>query len=296
MLSILIPTYNYNVYPLVKELDRQSSLLNIPYEIIVVNDASTIFNEENKGLSDIENVNYIIQKENLGRTKVRDILTKNATYNWLLFMDADVQPKSDTFVKKMVTSIQTLKFQCAFGGVSYREELPHNDYLLRWYYGRRREQLSLSKRQKNPYHTINSGCFLIDRKVFLSINEKLASIHRYGLDLYFKYLLKQEGIILTHIENEVFHLGLETSSQFFKKSLQAVETLFFLEKNKYIPQNEYPIQKMYLTIKKYHLLRIIRWVFSVSKGLIEKNMRTSKPNLKAFDFYRLGYFIALKND
>ena len=34
MLSILIPTYNYNVFSLVKELVDQTSKLNIDFEII----------------------------------------------------------------------------------------------------------------------------------------------------------------------------------------------------------------------------------------------------------------------
>ena len=40
MLSILIPTYNYNVYPLVTELKKQIDELAIEYEILVQDDSS----------------------------------------------------------------------------------------------------------------------------------------------------------------------------------------------------------------------------------------------------------------
>ena len=43
MLSILIPTYNYNVYPLVMELKSQADELDLSYEILVQDDASKIF-------------------------------------------------------------------------------------------------------------------------------------------------------------------------------------------------------------------------------------------------------------
>ena len=48
MLSILIPVYNYNVVPLVEALQKDIQELNIPYEIIVFNDASSCFLTENQ--------------------------------------------------------------------------------------------------------------------------------------------------------------------------------------------------------------------------------------------------------
>ncbi len=41
MLSILIPVFNYNIYPLVSEL-QQAIIENIVFEIITIDDASTI--------------------------------------------------------------------------------------------------------------------------------------------------------------------------------------------------------------------------------------------------------------
>ena len=38
MLSILIPTYNYNVYPLVTELKSQADALGIAYEVLQLMD------------------------------------------------------------------------------------------------------------------------------------------------------------------------------------------------------------------------------------------------------------------
>ena len=295
-ISILIPTYNYLVYPLVKELQSQALLLNTPFEIIVVNDASKLYNEQNLALSKLENVHYIQLENNLGRTKVRQLLAQKANFDWLLFMDADVIPKKSSFLDIFLQTLDTNKMQCVFGGISYQEELPHKNYALRWYYGRKREHLSLSIRNKNPYVTINSGCFLIQKSIFNSINEKLSQIDRYGLDLYFKELLKQESVSVKHIDNEVIHLGLESSEHYIKKSLEAVETLYFLEKNKYIKENEYPLQKTFISLKKYHLIKITHGVYALSKKWMEKNLKSTMPNLRVFDFYRLGFYIQLKNE
>ena len=51
MLSILIPTYNYDCYDLVKELHRQATELNIEFEIIVADDCSTINIANNKKIN-----------------------------------------------------------------------------------------------------------------------------------------------------------------------------------------------------------------------------------------------------
>ncbi|WP_338409187.1 glycosyltransferase, partial [uncultured Flavobacterium sp.] len=55
MLSILIPTYNHNVFPLVVELFSQVNKLKIDYEILVLDDGSTQYVEENLKISTLKN-------------------------------------------------------------------------------------------------------------------------------------------------------------------------------------------------------------------------------------------------
>lgn len=50
MLSILIPVYNFNSRPLLESLHSQAEALNIEYEIVVADDASTICKEEIAGI------------------------------------------------------------------------------------------------------------------------------------------------------------------------------------------------------------------------------------------------------
>ena len=40
MMSILIPTYNYNAFPLVKAIYEQAQNIDIPFEIICRDDGS----------------------------------------------------------------------------------------------------------------------------------------------------------------------------------------------------------------------------------------------------------------
>ena len=65
MLSILIPTFNYNITLLVEKVYQQIKALNVPFEILCYDDGS-INNEiitENKKLENLENTTYKILKK-----------------------------------------------------------------------------------------------------------------------------------------------------------------------------------------------------------------------------------------
>ena len=100
-LSILIPTYNDCCVDLVKALACQAA--NIPklhYEIIVVDDGST--RPETKlqatEINALDNCRFISRNINVGRAKIRNILTVMARHHWLLFLDSDMKITRDDFI------------------------------------------------------------------------------------------------------------------------------------------------------------------------------------------------------
>ena len=101
MLSILIPTYNYNTYPLVLELKIQADLLAIQYEILVQDDASALFKNENLKIKNIENCFYAYNIENLGRGNTINLLNSKAKFEYVLIMEADSFPESKNYLKKI---------------------------------------------------------------------------------------------------------------------------------------------------------------------------------------------------
>ena len=62
------------------------------YEIIVADDGSTDKHtcHINKEILELENARYILRKENVGRAAIRNFLAKEASYEWLLFIDGDM--------------------------------------------------------------------------------------------------------------------------------------------------------------------------------------------------------------
>ena len=99
MISILIPTYNYNITRLVTDLHQQAVDTCVDFEIIVMEDGSTRFVEKNKFVNDVEFCRHIVLKENIGRSAVRNSLADEAKYGHLLFLDCDAEVCSSRFVK-----------------------------------------------------------------------------------------------------------------------------------------------------------------------------------------------------
>ncbi len=294
MLSILIPTYNHDVSDLVVELEKQASLSGIIFEIIVADDASKLpkIVEANNKINSITNCKYVVQNENLGRTGTRQNLAKLSKFNALLFLDADVTPKHDNFIEKF--NIPSDAWEVKFGGISYKDETPTKEEILRWKYGKHRESLSLSARQNDPYLSINSGAFLIKKDLFLEINAKL-NFKAYGLDNLFKQLLQERNILVVHIDNPVYHLGLENTAHFIQKSKESVNTTVELEKRGLIELNLRPLQKAFIKLKKFGMRKVFLFFMKLFDVPILKNLYSSNPSLLLFDLYRLQYYVELKS-
>ena len=120
MLSILIPTFNYDITALVVEVHKQSKSCNIVFEILVFDDASRDLEikKNNASINTLENTSYTILKSNIGRSAIRNKLAKSAQYSWLLFLDADVMPSSSNFIENYI-KLKNSKHEAIFGGFIY---------------------------------------------------------------------------------------------------------------------------------------------------------------------------------
>ena len=294
MLSILIPTYNYSIVELVRNVHKQAIIAKIPFEIIVIDDCSTNQDIINKN-DVIENLafcSYIKNKKNLGRTATRNSLAKKATYNLLLFLDADVLPKYDDFINRFELNLNS-KYKVIYGGVCYDQEKPERELILRWKYGHHRETKSVKERLKEPY-TIVSSSLLINKEVFFENNTSKSNT--YGLDILFSGNLLKNNILVKHIDNPVYHLGLENSTSFLNKSLEAVKSTYLLENNNQINKDLRPLQKSYLFLKKWKVDGLFYVFIKLLNKPIKSNLLSNNPSMFLFDIYRLKYFIELKKN
>ena len=293
MLSILIPTYNYNIYPLVSEIQRQCLDLKIVFEIICFDDASKLFHHENNQINALPNCSYLILENNIGRTSIRNQLAKKAKFEWILFLDADVIPTAKNFISNYLDSIN-FEYEIIVGGIKYFDVKPKRSEVLRYKYGKSREEKSAFDRNLKPHSSIVSGNLFIKKDLFLATNY-CENENIYGMDIFFAYQLFINKVPVLHIDNAVYHLGLENNEVFFKKSLEAVksrkEIMVDLQGIEIINS----LVKHYKFLVKYRLLRFYKILFKLFEPLFKRNILSKNPNLLCFDLYRLGYLCSLEN-
>ncbi|MDY7394700.1 glycosyltransferase [Aureibaculum sp. 2210JD6-5] len=294
MLSVLIPTYNYKALPLIQEVHKQLVSSSIDFEIICIDDSSEEeFLIPPIQINSLSNTNYNILDKNLGRSKVRNILAGKAKFNWLLFLDSDVKPLRSDFINNYLEVI-SLNNKVICGGIRYETEKPKSERQLRHKYGKKREEKSVFERKQQPFRYLLASNFLIEKKVFedIKFNESLT---QYGHeDTLLGIDLRKREINILHIENPVFHLGVEKSSVFLKKTEQAVRNALFLYRQNLVTKEDIKL------IDKYIRLRFIKkpivFVFRTFKNQIFKQLNSKNPSLLLFDFYKLAFLYSLKKE
>jgi len=282
MISILIPIYNWDTTTLINSLVKQGNSINVPYEIIAIDDFSNSPHDEmNFSMNHYDFVEVYRNEKNLGRSRTRNSLAEKAQYNWLLFLDADSHI-DDKFLINYVKEIQKGEADVICGGTIYSPTPPSkSEYRLHWNYGTKREVKNAETRTELGFKSFASNNFAINSMTFAT-NQFDESITEYGHeDTLLGKQLEKSGARISHIDNPVKHLGLETNEVFLAKSEKAIENLVKLYK-------EGKLDKDDVTLLTHHFKRktIIKMFGKYSKSFA-KNRALNKGCLFGFDLYRL---------
>tara|TARA_B110000967_G_C18882737_1_gene562064 strand:- start:1018 stop:1914 length:897 start_codon:yes stop_codon:yes gene_type:complete len=290
MLSILIPTYNYNIEALVHELHAQSTACDIDFEILCYDDGSKNieFIEANSSINSLMHTTYKVLDSNIGRSAIRNLLAKDAKYDLLLFLDADVIPVKNNFISKYLNSISD-STNIIYGGIRYQEDPPEKKQLLRWIYGKKREALTVVKRNKNVYLSFLTLNFIIRKNTFNTVRFNEAIPNLRNEDTLFSYNLKQQKIPIVHLENLVYHLGLEDSKTFLKKAIESQDAMNLFLKDDLIDIKYTAITQTIYILKKIKLDRLFSISHPFTKKIFKTNLLSKKPSLLIFDLYKLSY-------
>ena len=290
MISICIPVYNFDVVALVEELTQQAKKLNIPYEIILIDDCSTeAYRKINKEVCEKEN--YITLDKNIGRAKIRNLFLNYSTYNNLLFLDCDSLIISKDFLLKYIDSIIKNNDTIICGGRVYDKQSPGRNKMLRWKYGIKKESQPLAIRQISPNKSFMTNNFLIRRKTLDEIKFDERIIDYGHEDTLFGFRLKKRGIHIKHIDNPVLNKDIENNIEYLKKTEKGIINLIYILN--YVDYNNDFIQDIkilnfYKKMTSMHLTGIFNILFSLLKPLFKFLLSHDFINLQIFDIYKLG--------
>ena len=293
MLSILIPTYNYIIVPLVVEVKKQCDACGIAYEIIGLDDGSTVAYSENDEINRLEYCSFHRNNENCGRSSNINQLAARSQFDYLLILEADAFPCKKNYIESYVSEIKLQK-EAVFGGVVYNKVKPPADSRLRWVFGHSRESKSLADRLRKPYDIVFTWNLLIRKDLFFKAPFD-TTINTYGYeDLVFLMDLKKRAVTITQIENECIHLNDDKSVVFIEKYHSSLRNLKQLLESKTIHPRDTSLTKLYHFLKRMGLTSSVAAVFRFSKNHLLKNLVSGKPSMLLFDFYKIGYFCTLR--
>lgn len=288
MLSILIPVHNYDCSRLVAGLAEQCLHEGLPYEILVMDDASTLFVKENEALADLPGCRLLKSSENLHSARTRNRLARQAQYPYLLFVDSDLELRDNLFIHRYVEALGSAPV--LVGSILYQSDKPKVTQMLRWKYGRKRECLPLQIRNEQPWKSLSSQNFMMEKAAFDEVPFD-ESFVRYGHeDTLMGLMLQKKGFRVLYIDNPLIHKGLESSETFLDKSLVATGQYATM-----------PVMRTPEVVANIRIFHFYEWVSNLKLDgllafkfrLLEKCLRRQlcgpHPNLFLFDFYRLGY-------
>lgn len=293
-LSILIPVYNEVCTGIVKILQKQCQAIvqadsTFKYEIIVVDDHSphTECCQANEAINLLENCRFIAKEKNSGSAATRNFLAAQSQYEWLLFLDCDMQVTASDFIRKYL-EIETTNEGLINGGIAIANYAPHN---LRYLYEKKCEaKHTAQNRQQRPYQSFRSTNFLIRREVMLAcpFDERFK---KSGYeDVMLGKQLKKQGVLIKHIDNPTTMVDFEENADYMAKTDRNLTTLYEF-------RQEFRGYSGFITFADNIHIAPVKWAIRLWHSLfgkLERKLLCSRhPSLMVFNLYRLGFFISL---
>lgn len=297
-ISLLIPVFDYDIIALVYSM--KSAFGKVPEftEILIGDDGSSPeFREKYKLLED-ENIRVIVSEKNIGRSAIRNKLALEAKSDFLLFIDADAMlpGTAEAYLLKWIPMMKISRV--LIGGTLYHDSVPGDpDKLLRWKYGKVREQRKAAERNKHPNACFSTFNVLIEKSVFLKIrfNEELK---QYGHeDTLMGYQLKMAGIKVLHIDNGLFHEGLESNKEFLEKTKLGIENLsklYDIVTDKKAFSETVRTLRLYNRFHFFRLTGILARVYVRYKEWMEIHLDSNKVSIRLFSLYKMSMFCMLR--
>ena len=293
MLSILIPTYNYDCTRLVHDLQEQAERMAIHYEIIVADDASPVpdYREKNRKINTLSNCRLVELEENIGRARIRNRLADEAQGEWLLFMDCDAEIISDNFIRDYLKYTDT-DTDVVCGGLCHAEKLPSPEVSLRYAYERRADKRRAAcHREQRPYEQFITFCFMVRATMFHTIRFD-ERITEYGHeDTLFGIELEKKKAHIRHIDNPMRQGGIETNEEFIKKTRAALRNIAAMEETM---KGHSTLLKAYGILHKLRLDRYVALWFTKKEQAMTHRLTDTNAPLRLFFLYKLGYYCRLK--
>lgn len=297
-ISLLIPVFDYDIIALVHSMKNAMGKVPELCEILIGDDGSSAeYNEKYRSL-ETDNVKVISSGKNIGRAAIRNKLALEARGDFLLYIDADVMmPKTaEAYLLKWLPYMDSSKV--ISGGILYHDSPPGDpDKLLRWKYGKWREQRTAAERNKHPYAGFSTFNVMMEKSVFSKIRFDEELKHYGHEDTLMGYQLKKAGIDILHIDNGLMHEGLESNREFINKTKLGIENLSMLYDkvtDKKLFSKTVRMLQVYNRVRFFGLSRIFADIYIRYRDRMEIRLESKNISVSLFAFYKVCMFCTFR--
>lgn len=298
MLSIIIPTYNYDCTRLVSELQKQCEEMqamygNFKYEILVGDDNSTDAGiaAHNAVIEFLPCCQYLMYGDNMGRALHRNRIIRESRYPWVLVIDADAEVVSDDFILNYWQAAEASPAYDIFvGGLTTPLSVAPGCELRHRYELAVQSRRTLEMRRRVPSDCFSTFNFMASRSVLESVGFDTRCTDYGYEDALFGIEAERQGFRILHIDNPLQHNGINPSAAFLSNSETALRTLMALGP----PMTERArVARMAKKMERKHLAPLVRCAFHILHPLLRSHLLSRHPSLKVFAFYKLGFYLTL---
>ena len=174
---------------------------------------------------------------------------------------------------------------------------PEKTKLLRYRYGIKREVRPAYERNKDPYRAFTPFNMLISKSVFDKCRFE-ESLKQYGYeDTFFGIELKKHGIPVYHINNELYHEGIDTNELLLDKVAAGVANLVNLQSHNKLDNKFLEVSTLLSTYQRLKKTLTGRFTLSLLDKIRQplRNISSTYNSLVFLDLYKLAVMHNLMN-
>jgi len=268
-----------------------AAIRGLKFEILVADDASTDRNfvEANRSIRQFDHVSYIECETNRGRSGIRNYLTRQSHYPFLLFIDGDLSLDHPHFIRQYLEA-QT---DIVVGGIAIGGTADQWRGNLRWHYEKQSESRhTVMNRQRYGFRQFRTTNFLV-RRVVAERCPFDENIRMYGYeDVLFGKMTQQRGFTMTHIDNPVLLDDFESNAQFLQKTEQSLHVL-----SRYRDQLQGYSALLHAVewLQRLWLHGFASRLYRFQGPCIKRRLEGNNPSVFLFNVYKLLFLACLIN-
>jgi len=287
-LSVLVPFYRDDATALLRALDAQTRGLAI--EILFYDDGTQDGSLTARMSAAVKQaagaIALITNRENHGRSAARNALFEAARADWVLFLDADMLPAKDNFLKSYLALIEAQTGDVLFGGFEVEDKAEDADRDLHRALSEVSDCLTLAERQAAGPQYVASSNLCVRREVL--IEEPFDSgFSGWGWEDSEWAARIAKRFTLLHVDNPAIHLGLETTDTLLKRFATSGDNYYRFTTAHPELATTLPLYNISKSLGRVPGQSLIR---PVLKASVKSHMLPMSARLKALKLWRASHY------